>query len=121
MKLLQCGHAPSEHGEHTTGYGVDSGGRKWCYACCAARDKRRMTQTGRATLYLVDSQASVGRAFTVQNWSGSLCFPVTYCRKGAHNMARTRYDVWFTGPDGKPWYGVQYGDNTQILHCRRVK
>lgn len=32
-----------------------------------------------------------------------------------------RYDTWFTGPDGKQWHAVQYGDNTQIAHCRRTK
>ena len=32
----------------------------------------------------------------------------------------TTYDVWFIGPDGKEWHGVQYGDLTQVCHCRRV-
>lgn len=57
----------------------------------------------------------------VTNWPGSLSFRTGYIRKGRHNFAGTRYDTWFTGPDEKTWHAVQYGENTQIAHCRRVK
>jgi len=90
-----------------------------CYACCAADDKARMIDTGRAVLYLTTEKAS-GRAL-LSNWPGSLTFRGGTVRKGAHNMARYRYDAWFTGPDGAPWHAVQYGGNTQIAHCKRVK
>lgn len=79
-----------------------------------------MKRTGRATLYLVDTQASLGRPWAVQNWPGTLSMPVHHSRTGRHNIARRRVDVWFTGPDGAPWYGVNIGD-TQIIHCRRIK
>ena len=111
--ILDCGHAPSAHGSSTTGYGVTADGRKHCYQCCAETDRKAMNETGRATLYLTDKG--------VVNWPGSLSFSVTRRRKGQHNIARTREDVWFTGPDGAPWHGVQYGKNTQICHCRRIK
>lgn len=94
-----------------------------CYACCAVNDRASMTDTGRAVLYLCDSSASTGRTFTAQNWPGSLCFPVTRSRKStAYCFGRsvTRYDVWFTGPDGAAWHGVNVGDN-QILRCKRLK
>lgn len=92
-----------------------------CYDCCAGHEKQCMIETGRATLYLVDTQASTGRAWAIQDWGGRLSFPVSHCSKGAHNMARVRYDVTFRGPDGKQWRGTTYGDNTQICHCRRLK
>lgn len=101
-------------GEHVTR------SRAICYPCCAENDRRDMIATGRAVLYLVDSQASVGRAYTVQNWPGSLSLPVRYSKSGRHNIARRRVDVWFTGPDGAEWHGVNIGDN-QILRCRRIK
>ena len=104
-----------------------------CFACCAAEDRARMIETGRATLYLtiLPGSSEVGmvnrKAFhgwnyadgKVTNRAGSLSFA---CRvkRGAHNMAGRRYDVWFTF-NGQPWHGTQYGDNTQIAHCRRVK
>jgi hypothetical protein len=76
-----------------------------------------MERTGRATLYLTTKPDG---AAEITNWPGSLRFTGRYT-KGAHNIARTRYDVWFYGPDKTAWYGVQYGENTQIAHCRRVK
>jgi hypothetical protein len=111
-EILECGHAPSPHGEHTTGYGVDIHGARFCYECAAKRDRADMLATGRATLYLTDKGLT--------NWPGSLFIIVSERKTGRHNMARVRYDVWFTF-GGAEWHGVQYGDNTQICHCRRIK
>lgn len=112
-RVLDCGHTPSPHGNITTGYGTTRDGRRECYDCCAARERAAMIATGRATLYLTGD--------AVTDWPGKLRFPVGHVRKGRHNMARVRYDFRFSGPDGATWSGVQYGDNTQIAHCRRVK
>ena len=87
-----------------------------CYQCCANRERARMIEAGRATLYL-DTKAPA----KVSDWAGLLSFPVPYVHIGAHNMARRRYDVTFIGPDDAQWRGTQYGDNTQICHCRRIK
>ena len=92
--------------------------RAHCYECCAKRERERMIETGRATLYLTTEQAS-GRAL-LTDWAGQLVFRGGVVRKGRHNMARVRYDAWFTGPDKREWHAVQYGDNTQIAHCRRL-
>lgn len=32
-----------------------------------------------------------------------------------------RIDVWFNGPDGHLWHGVNYGHNSQLCHCRRTR
>jgi hypothetical protein len=117
MIKLDCGHAPSPCSSVTTGYGRDQDGRTYCYECCADRDRADMQETGRATLYLVDTPGTNGE---VTNWPGSLRFKVLYRSKGRHNLARVRHDVWFWA-DGAKWHGVQYGENTQIAHCRRVK
>ncbi len=115
-ELLDCGHPASEHSEITTGYGRDENGKTFCYACCAEGDKQYMREHGKITLYLVNRN---GKYF-VTNWPSSLEFKVTGFSKGFHNIARTRYDVWFTF-EGQNWHGVQYGDMTQICHCKRVK
>lgn len=105
-----------------------------CYQCCADDERARMIETGRAMLYLApranaphgstwrtrDARTNEARYWYLTDWPGGLEFAVKYMSKGAHNMARTRYDVTFTGPDGKPWRGTQYGENTQICHCRRL-
>lgn len=84
-----------------------------------------MIETGRATLYLTVTSGVISsyRSAThgkITNWPGSLSFPCIV-RKGRHNIARVRYDANFAGPDGNRWHGVQYGDNTQIIHCKRLK
>ena len=94
-----------------------------CYSCCADRDRADMIEHGNTTLYLTHSKFAQWQTFAdgeVGNWPGSLNMP---CRvkRGRHNIARYRYDAWFTGPDGNSWHGVQYGDNTQIIHCKRLK
>ncbi len=96
-----------------TGYGVDNGNNKICYACCGKQDLEQMETRGKATLYL-----GVGR---VTNWPDTLSFIVQGSKKGKHNIAGVRYDVWFYDANGREWHGVTYGDNTQICHCRRLK
>lgn len=111
-----------------TGYAGTSESKIICYECCAIRDRADMIATGKATLYLSMPSSQlvcnwprmVGRG-TVGNWPGTLKFNTGPIRVGRHTVAGRRYDVYFSGPDGHEWHGVQYGDNTQICHCRRLK
>jgi len=118
--MCDCGHLESEHSEHTRGYGRDEQGKTYCYACCAERDREQMRKDGRTTLYLVKETRNGLHLHKLTNWPGSLEIGVNYYRRGHHNIARTRYDVWFTF-EGDEWHGVQYGEMTQICHCRRLK
>lgn len=117
-----------------TGYGYATDApdaRPICYACCGAHEKARLIETGRGCLYLTcDAPTPRPRPrvgsfdyapYRLTDWPGTLTFKASGARIGAHNMAGRRYDVWFTGPDGKQWHGVTYGDNTQICHVRRLK
>mgnify|MGYP001585913842 CR=1 FL=1 len=114
--LCDCGHLTQEieKGACTTGYGIDSQGKKICYACCAEQDKAAMRTGNRITLYL----NPVNR--NVTNWPGSLRIVGEYVREGKHNFAGKRYDVWFT-VEGSRWHGVRYGDFTELCHCRKLK
>ena len=111
---LDCGHEPSEHSQHTTGYGTDSTGKTFCYECAAKMEREYMIKHGETTLYLTED----GR---ITDWPGHLVFKCGNIRKGHHNIAGVRYDTWFVGPDKHIWHGVQYGDNTQLCHCKRTK
>lgn len=88
-----------------------------CYECCGKRDVTDMIETGRATLYLTHQTRDTA---SLTNWPGTVRYRAGV-KTGRHNIAGRRYDVWFEGPDGKPWHGVTYGDNTQICRCKRVK
>jgi hypothetical protein len=126
VKTLDCGHVPSAHGEHTTGTAHTHDGKEICWDCCALLDTAHMLVDGstqRLPMYLSRKsilQQNDGTWF-VSNWPGSLSFPVQRITKGKHNIARTRYDVWFYGPDGFIWHGVQFGEWTQICHCKRTR
>lgn len=119
-KILDCGHPESEHLDITTGYGTDANGKTYCYDCCAEADKKEMRKTGRATLYLIIVNNGTSNYAKVTNWPGSLVFDYLHYRKGHHNIAGTRYDVWFKF-EGKTWHGVTFGDMTQICHCKVTK
>ena len=120
--ILDCGHAPTPQkpGSCGTGYGTDSAGKTACYECCAEQDRKQMREDGRITLYLSPDLEINPQAWKVTNWPGTLRFPVGRLHKGRHNIAGTRYDVWFMF-DNQTWHGVQYGENTQVCHCKRVK
>ena len=113
LKLCDCGHWVAPSG-CSTGYGKDSHGKTFCFACCAKLDKEQMIKTGKIILYLCGD----GR---ITNWPGTLVFKQLGSKRGYHNIAGTRLDTWFYGPDGYLWHGVQYGRNTQLLHCKRTK
>lgn len=101
----------------TTGYGINRAGNKVCYECCGKRDSVDMSATGRAVLYLTNGPEGM----VVSNWPGTLKFHIQYNRMGAHNLAGRRVDVWFTDTDGRKWHGVNYGRNSQLCHCRRLR
>ena len=129
FKCIDCKQTKPIQKEGGTGYATLKNNHKVCYACVAERDKKDMIQTGRAILYLSEvkepkfggvNNVTGGRHWKISNWPGTLSFPA-YVSTGRHNIARTRYDARFTGPDGKKWWGVQYGENTQIIRCKRLK
>jgi len=131
--MFYCSHCkrklPKLTGNGGTGYAVKSNGHKICYDCCAIKDAEYMHDKGKITLYLTlldDGYSRVVRSYHTRgkiiNWPGTLSFPCRVRRKvNTHNFAGTRYDVWFRGPDGFNWYGVTYGENTQLCHCKRTK
>ena len=101
------------------GYAVvseDGAEKMVCYGCCGKRDCVEMEAKGRIVLYLTKKSDS----WFVSNWPGTLQFPVREHRTGNHNIADTRETVWFTDSDGREWYGVCYGYNTQLCECSNV-
>lgn len=75
-----------------------------------------MIESGRATLYLTSSG--------ITDWPGVLKFQAQRSRthkvRTPQGYAMNRTDVWFIGPDGETWHGVNQGDN-EVLRCKRNK
>jgi hypothetical protein len=120
-QLLDCGHQPSPHESFTTGYGVDNDGKKYCYDCCAERDREAMRKDGRIMLYLTKEHTGPHTwTWKISNWPGSLVFHTGIVSRSRHNWGLTRRDFWFRF-ENQCWHGFQIGENTQIAHCKRVK
>ena len=125
---LDCGHTIDTNDlGHTRGYGIDENNKKICYGCCAEKDKQYMLNNGKIKLYLVQRGKWQYKpndnvsTWNITNWPNSLSFPVIWYEIGGHNFAGIRYDIWFVGPDDHIWHGVQYGENTELCHCKRTK
>ena len=114
--MLDCGHEATPKGAHDTGYGIDAEGRKHCYACCGAREREAMKASGTAFLYLDGPED----APYVSDWPGSFKIPVLAMKRGRHNVASIRTDVWFIF-NGARWHGSRMGDNGTYVRCRRIK
>ncbi len=118
-----CKQHKTHTDEHTTGYATFGGSNaKVCFACCGLRDAAYMAKHGKNTMYLTLKQLPGDnfKSWQVTNWPGTLAITVSMRRKGRHNIAGCRYDVWFRF-QGRDWHGVQYGDNTQLCRVKRLK
>lgn len=128
MKRLcdYCGMALVPSG-CTTGGGVNAAGETLCSPCCGFADAIDMANTdpglaGVVGLYVADGPAgSQGIPEKVSNWPGSLTMTVTaatrWVRGGFGSKRRT---VYFRGPMGSWWSGVEYDGNAGNL-LRRVR
>jgi hypothetical protein len=115
FKCFVCKETKTHEDDLTTGYGRDKHNHKICFDCCGKRDAEtlRTLRTGQKTaMYLVGDKQ-------ITNWPGTLKIDVSRVRKGNHNMAGKRIDVWFAF-SGFNYHGVTYGDNTQICYINKV-
>ena len=99
---LDCGHPPSEHGPHTTGYGTDRDtGATACYECTTVRDLATMREAApgdRFGAYL----SSDGRMLT--NWPGGKLGSVTI--GNPHPWSSERTYIRVVDAHGGRWYGT---------------
>ncbi len=108
--LLDCGHSGD--------FGRTPEGTTLCYKCCAEREKRQMQETGKSCLYV---SLEKEHRYIVTDWPGILKFQVIAHSVGKHNIAGSRLDVWFRGPDSYIWHGIQYGEFSELCYCTRTK
>jgi hypothetical protein len=112
----QCKQNKVHESDFTTGYAKDKGNNKICFECCGKNDIEalgNLKPKEKFILYLNTKEK------TLTNWPGTLKINVGYIREGRHNIAGKRYDTWFSLGQFN-YHAVQYGDNTQIAHIKRV-
>ena len=120
----QCGKECIPDGVGT-GYGVKyKTKRKICYACCGINDYKRLEnmKIGDKAVYYLNVYLSEkkGEQACVSNWCGTMKFPIHYVRKGFHNLAYVRRDVWFSYK-GNKFHGTQYGNLSELCYIKRIK
>jgi len=126
IKLLcdYCGNALVPRG-FTTGGGVNAAGETLCNSCCAFADVIDMVntepgQTAPIALYVVPDEL-----LTVANWPSTLKLQIlrygTWVPGGFGGSKRRT--VYFRGPMGSRWSGVEYNGNAGNLlrKLRRLK
>lgn len=120
----QCGKEKQFISETTTGFALDEDENKICFDCCGfndARDLKELEPGKQMLLYLNTNTKEIS------NWPGSFTFVVPIIRTTQHSVPCkkatryiNRYDTWFKY-EGNNYHGVQYGDNTTIVHIRKLK
>lgn len=102
-----------------TGYAIYKD-NKVCYECCGKLDLESMKETkpgDRLHFYLNTEKYPR----VVSNWPGSLKINCYASSERKHNIARTGEDVWFGNDEIGHWWGVRYGEQTDIVHCTKLK
>ena len=111
-------HICTRCGKVTDTVGYDAAKHPYCYDCCALIDSEFMRDNDRITLYLAKNGSGT---YEITNWPGSLRYSAGTPIIGKHNMAGIRRDVWFKDICGNWWWGVQYGNDSEICHCKKLK
>lgn len=84
----------------------------------ASAEREHMMRSGIGTFYLSSDKTG----HRVSQWTGEWRAPFVKVRCGySYGFCRVQtHWIWFTGPDGKQWYGINKGDQ-QSFTGRRLK
>ena len=116
MKLLDCGHAESPHSSFTSGYGIDTEGKKHCYDCCLKNDKDSMRETGKCFAYHSQKNGKPN----IINWPGGVISDkVSILKMMCDNFGGERTYLRFKF-EGEIWSGFSLGAGT-YLRAKRTK
>ncbi len=99
--ILDCGHEPSPHGEHTTGTAHTADKREICWACADLEQREALKTANVYTAYLTNG--------ALTTWSGGHLATITYLHEGRHNIGGTLWRFRATDVHGGKWYGTSPG------------
>jgi hypothetical protein len=116
VKILDCGHVPSEVTHCGTGYATYEG-KTVCYDCATILDRAEMVLADKMLGYL----SMAGHAIT--NWPGGVLVDCTEMWPMRHNFYPYRLIHW-RGKDseGREWYGKASGRGmATVMHRAKKK
>lgn len=111
-----CDKDITHHSGHTTGY-AQCDNKKYCFDCCGDYDRRCLETENSYILYLTEDNG----IWRITNWPGTLCFPARYGRSFLHFGRVKAIRVYFEDHKGNSWRATQYGDDTQVARCKKIK
>lgn len=107
-RILDCGHKPSPHGEHTTGTGhID--GRELCVNCCNSHEAAEFSKAQHYCAYLS------GDGKTITTWPGGVLAQVVKLWSVHNNMAGEILRIRAVDASGNKWHGTSPGRG---MYCR---
>lgn len=112
-KCTQCGASVKEAA-------TDLNGNRICFKCCGENDQLSLSSAKIGDKFMFYLTWRNNERPYISNWPGTMKINAAFYKTGRHNFARKRYDVWFNFK-GKSFWGVTYGDSTQICHIKCVK
>ena len=106
-RVLDCGHKPNPHSEHTTGTGRTPDGLELCWDCCNSNERRYMAQANHYHGYLTRDAAERPQ---ISTWPGGELARVTEYRETKAGFGCGER-VYFRATDsyGGKWYGSSPG------------
>lgn len=111
----ECGQTKVHNNGCSTGYGSDpETNAKTCFDCCGLNDAKALKDLKPKEKFCLYWDGK-----EVINWPGTLRIKPLHVVKGRHNIARTRETVYFKF-EGANFTGIQYGNNSQIIHIKKT-
>ena len=108
-RVLDCGHKPSPHSEHTTGTGHTTDGREVCWNCSNSLEAAEFSKAQHYCAYLSDD----GK--TITTWPGGVLAQVAQLWSVHNNMAGEILRIRAVAADGSRWHGTSPGRG---MYCR---
>lgn len=115
METFICASCKKEVPKHN--YGTNNSGQKFCYACCAEKDKQalRDLKPGETTLLYIDAKQKV-----VTNFSGTIRIGCQVQRISHNWCGKYAYYVSFVF-EGARYYGRYIGFNHTTIKVKKSK
>ena len=110
-RVLDCGHTPSPHGEHTTGTARTRDNREVCWDCAIREEQEAFRTADKYVAYLSSDLRKV------TTWTGGLLADVVGWRRVQHGFCGELYHFKAVAPDGSWWLGTSQGGGM----CARLR
>lgn len=120
-RVLDCGHKPSAHSEHTTGtaHTSDEPSREICWTCADKGERERMKTERKMVAYITERDG----ARAVTTWTGGRLARVTRWACRPHKVfgrATVLYYFWAVDETGGLWLFTSPASSSMYARGRKL-